>query len=98
MKLRRGCGCPILILALADLLYLVAGVVSLIQHSVSRWGALLIMFIALANGVVCVIVALAAIRGETLSGPMRTLTEGEDIEGGEEDVDGTRPPTGEAPE
>ena len=94
MKLRRGCGCPLIILGLADLLYLAAGVVSLIRHTTGALGSLFIILVGLGNGIVCVIVALAAIRGESLSGPVDAAPEGEDIEEGEGSADGDPTPNG----
>jgi hypothetical protein len=66
MKLRKGCGCPVAILALVNLAYVIASIVSLATGSVKMGGALLILSVGAANLLVCVIVALAAFRGEKL--------------------------------
>jgi hypothetical protein len=63
MRIRRGCGCPILILGLVNLLYIVASILSLVSRQTKVAGALLVLTISLANLVVCIVVGLAAVRG-----------------------------------
>jgi len=91
MRLRKGCGCPILILGLMDLLFFVSGIIAYATKKSTIWGSLLIILVGLGNAIVCAIVGLAAIRGETLSGRDTSAPEGEDIEGEEESE--TAPPS-----
>jgi hypothetical protein len=94
MRLRRGCGCPIFILGLANLVYLVSGMVALVQHKTTVWGALFVMLVALGDLIVCVVVGLAAIRKQPLTG-LPSGAEGEDADWEEGHAGGEQPPTDE---
>lgn len=88
MKLRRGCGCPIFILGLANLVYVVAGLAALITNIDKPLGALLILVMGLANTALCVIMALAAFKGEVIAGATTGLDEGEDTDYAEGNAEG----------
>ena len=88
MKLRRGCGCPIVILGLANLTFFVAGVVSLIRSTSPVLGSLFIVFMGVGNAVICGIVGLAAFRNQSLSASIDAGPQGGDAEEGNEDGGG----------
>jgi len=75
MKLRKGCGCPILILLVADVVMLVGAVISMIRGpgtstiQATRTGEALVLVLALGNVVSCALLALVALRGERSVGP-----------------------------
>lgn len=91
MKVRRGCGCPIIILGLTNLTFLVAGVVSLVRSTSPVLGSLFIVFMGLGNAVICGMVGLAAFRNQPLSASVNAGPEGGDAEEGEEDGGGGPP-------
>ena len=71
MIIRRGCGCPILILGVFNLLMVGASIVSLFtsrnavtgQSQATTLGAVLFLLIFVGNLVACVVIGLAALRG-----------------------------------
>ena len=71
MRIRRGCGCPIMILGLFNLLMVIASIVSLFTHGgstsvgtkgASTLGSVLFLTVFLGNLVVCVLIGTAALR------------------------------------
>ena len=72
MRLRRGCGCPTLILLVFDVVFVVGAIVTLARGSNAQpvasttFGAVLALIAMLGNTVMCVIVGLASLRGQSL--------------------------------
>lgn len=72
MKLRRGCGCPILLLLGIDLFFLVGVIITLISGSDAEptkpttMGSLLSMAVFAGNVIVCALLAIAAFREQGL--------------------------------
>jgi hypothetical protein len=98
MRVGRGCGCPILILVVVDLAFLIGAIINLIRGpsgepvSATRLGAGLTLVVFAANLIVCAIMAIAAFRGQAL-GPTAGETpslddssgEGEETDSGQDD-------------
>lgn len=93
MKLRRGCGCPILILLLFDLLLLVGALIGLIRgpseepFQATRLGSGLSAILMLGNLAVCVLLLLTALRGDSGAGST-TDPDAEGYDGEAESNDG----------
>lgn len=72
MRVSRGCGCPVVILALANLLFLAGAIFSLIRGpaaepvSSTRLGAGLTLAVFLGNLTVCAVLAVAALGGRAI--------------------------------
>lgn len=72
MRVSRGCGCPVVILALANLLFVAGSIFSLIRGpaaepvSSTRFGAGLVLAVFLGNLIVCAVLAVAALGGRTI--------------------------------
>jgi cytochrome c oxidase subunit IV len=91
MRLRRGCGCPILILLLVDAVFFVGSVLSLIRGpsdepaQATTWTLVLSLLVMGANLIVCAILGLAALRGQALGPSPAEAPAGQDSsEEGEE--------------
>ena len=71
MKLRRGCGCPTLILGILNIIMFVASIISLARgstntalgSSTTKVGTVFFLLVFAGNVFVCAIVGLAALRG-----------------------------------
>jgi len=72
MRLRRGCGCPILLLLIANIFFVVGSIISLIRGpssepvSATRLGSSLSLAVMAGNLIVCAILGIAALRGQAL--------------------------------
>jgi hypothetical protein len=90
MRLNRGCGCPIVILFLVDILMIVGAIISLIRgpsqepFQASRVGTGLSLMVTLGNAVAAAILVIAAFRGQALGG---STTEAPSTEQEEEGVE-----------
>ena len=93
MKLRRGCGCPILILGILNLVMVVATILSLARGSTSstlssgttKLGSVFFLLVFAGNVLACAIVGLASVRGEMAGSNTGRQATGEDE--GTEDTD-----------
>ncbi len=100
MRVSRGCGCPVTILALVNLVFLAGSVVSLIRGpvaepvSATRLGAALTLAVFLGNLMVCALLAVAALGGRTLGpSPQESVPDdpgGDDASADAGDVDDLR--------
>lgn len=101
MTLKRGCGCPLLILVAVDLLFVISCVIGLVTGpstkpaTSSTFGLVLTLFIMLGNMVTCAVLGFAAFRRQPLgqsmpetSAPEDPFQEGEDARGGQDEEDG----------
>ena len=95
MKLRRGCGCPLLVIGVLDLVFVMAVVLAIVRHSTGYPLAITMFVLMAANCGVCLAVGINAIRGQDLSeGPARTDDsddDGSDSEGEEPGEDLAQP-------
>jgi hypothetical protein len=72
MKLRRGCGCPILLLMGIDLFFFVGVIIALFQGSSTEptrpttLGSLLSLAVFAGNVIACALLAIAAFRQQGL--------------------------------
>jgi hypothetical protein len=79
MRLRRGCSCPILILVVADMFFVVGSIISLIRGPSSeptqatRLGSVLSLIVMGANLIVCAVLAIVALRSQA-DGPSTAET------------------------
>lgn len=68
MRVNRGCGCLLLLLAFVNVVFLVSGVISLVQGRVTAvYGAILILLF-IGNVVAAAMVGLSGIRRIPLGG------------------------------
>jgi hypothetical protein len=89
MKLKRGCGCLLLVLALINLILLVSGIVAATGGSTNWRVTLVIIAVMGANMAVCVMLGLASLRGAPAAGVSDEVSDAEqgDSEGGDEEVE-----------
>jgi hypothetical protein len=96
MRLRRGCGCPILILLVVDAVFFIGSVLSLISGpsdqptQATTWTLVLSLIVTGGNLIACAILAIAALRGQALgqsAAEQDSSEEGIDLEK-EQDDDG----------
>jgi hypothetical protein len=85
MRLRRGCGCPLLILMVLNIILVAGSVIGLIRGptesvvQTTRWGSSFMLVLMLANSAICLIMGLASLRSQ----PIGSAT----TDGGAEGVD-----------
>lgn len=101
MKLRRGCGCPILILGIFNLLMVVASILSLARGSTSsvmgssatKLGAVLFLLVFSGNVLVCAVIGIVAFRGGLNGSNTGEQATGEasSADEGTEDIDSEEP-------
>jgi hypothetical protein len=92
MRLRRGCGCPILILLVADAAFTIGAIITLVRGpsaepvNPSRLASTLTLVVLAGNTIVCAILAMAALRRQALGqSPDETF----DTEGSSEEESAT---------
>ena len=89
MKLNRGCGCMLLVLAAFNAMLIIGSIFSLTAHRVTFALGILIAFLFVANSASSAMLGYAAIRGEAVTGTPRADASAEDgategVEEGEE--------------
>jgi hypothetical protein len=89
MKLKRGCGCLLLVLALINLILLVSGIVAATGGSTSWSVTLVIIAVMGANMAVCLMLGLTSLRGAPAAGVSDEASDAEqgDSEGGDEEIE-----------
>jgi hypothetical protein len=85
MRIRKGCGCPVGLLGLVNLVYVISAIIGAVSGSTPVPAAMLVLFISLGNLVLCAIVALAAFRGESFKS--RAPQDAQDYEGEDDTVE-----------
>ena len=89
MRLNRGCGCPVLILLILDLILLAGALIGLIRgpsdepFQATRLGSGLSALLALGNVGACAILAMGALRGQPLGGSTNEPSSTDEEEQGE---------------
>jgi hypothetical protein len=99
MRLRRGCGCPILIILLLDLLLATGGIITLIRgpsdkpFQATRLGAGISTVIMSANVIACGLLAVGTLREGRLGGstPGTSASDYEEGDGATEEPKGSDP-------
>jgi hypothetical protein len=100
MKLRPGCGCPLFVVAIVDLVFVVSCIVGIVSGpsstpaSSTTLGLSITLFVMLANMIACILLAMAAFRQRRLEQSVSetpaledSLEEGEDAGSGQEQED-----------
>ena len=70
MKINRGCGCPLLVLAVVNFAFVISAIIAVIRGpdsqpvTANRLGSALALAVFIGNLIVCAIVALTALRGQ----------------------------------
>jgi hypothetical protein len=98
MKLRPGCGCPLFIVAIIDLVFVVSCIIGIVSGPSSTpatsttLGLSMTLFIMLANMIACILLAMAAFRQRRLEQSVSETSaledspqEGEDAGSGEDE-------------
>ena len=68
MRVNRGCGCFLLILAIANAVFAIAGVIGLALGNVTVWLGLLALVLFGANAAATLMLGWAGLRGRAVGG------------------------------
>ena len=94
MRLRPGCGCPLLILMVVDIVFLAGAVLTVVRGPsaeparATTYGAVITLIVMAGNAIACALLAMAAFRRRGLEQAVSDTptTEDSSEEGEEEDA------------